>query len=55
MEEWIRKATKTIEDDAKYAYGMCENSALKEKVELDFVIERFLSAFHKFAKGGDGK
>lgn len=54
MEAWLKEAIKAIEADARCAYGMCEDTALKENLELDFVIEKFLEAFRKNAKKGDG-
>lgn len=54
MEAWLKKAIKAIEDDAQCAYGMCKDTALKEDVELDFVLEKFLAAFRKIAEKGDG-
>ena len=53
MEAWLKKAIKAIEDDAQRAYGMCRDTALKEQVELDFVLEQFLAAFRKNMEKGD--
>lgn len=53
MEAWLKKAIKAIEDDAQCAYGMCKDTALKEHVELDFVLEKFLSTFRKISEKGD--
>lgn len=53
MEAWLKKAIIAIEADAQFAYGMCKDTALKEHVELDFVLEKFLSTFRKIAEKGD--
>lgn len=53
MEAWLKKAIEAIEADAQCAYGMCKDTALKEQVELDFVLEKFLSAFRKNMEKGD--
>ena len=53
MEAWLKKAIKAIEDDAQRAYDMCRDTALKEQVELDFVLEKFLVAFRKVVEKGD--
>lgn len=53
MEAWLKKAIKEIEDDAQCAYGMCKDTALKEQVELDFVLEKFLTAFKKIVEKGE--
>lgn len=53
MEAWLKKAIIAIEADAQCAYGMCKDTALKEHVELDFVLEKFLSTFRKIAEKGD--
>ena len=53
MEAWLKKAIKAIEDDAQRAYGMCRDTALKEQVELDFVLEQFLKAFKKIVEKGE--
>ena len=53
MEAWLKKANTAIEDDARFAYDMCRNTALKEQVELDFVLEQFLKAFKKIVEKGE--
>lgn len=53
MEAWLAKANTAIEDDARFAYDMCRNTALKEQVELDFVLEQFLKAFKKIVEKGE--
>lgn len=53
MEAWLSKAVKAIEADAQCAYCMCKDTSLKENVELDFVLEKFLASFKKIANKGD--
>lgn len=53
MEAWLKKAIEAIEADAQCAYSMCKDTALKEQVELDFVLEKFLAAFRKNMEKGD--
>lgn len=50
MEDWIRKAKNAVEADASVAYAMCKDTALKEQVELDWVIEIFMKKFQQFVK-----
>lgn len=53
MEAWLKKAIEAIEADAQCAYGMCKDTALKEQVELDFVLEKFSAAFKKIVEKGE--
>ena len=53
MEAWLKKAIEAIEADAQCAYSMCKETALKEQLELYFVLEKFLAAFRKIVEKGD--
>lgn len=53
MEAWLAKAIMAIENDAQCACDMCRDTALKERVELDFVLEQFLKSFKKIAEKGE--
>lgn len=50
MEKWLKKAKNAVEADASVAYAMCEDTALKEQVELDWVIEVFTKKFRQLVE-----
>ena len=54
-EKWIKDARRAIESDASVAFAMCEDTAVRQEVELSWVIEEFKKAFDKEVKKNDGK
>lgn len=55
-EWWIENAKTAIKIDAMYAWGMCKDTAEKEHLQIDWVVENFLKEFRKIvAENGINK
>jgi len=48
--DWLQTAKMAVEADAAVAIAMCKDTAIKQNVELYWVIEQFTKEFCKMAK-----
>lgn len=55
MEAWIEKALKAIKSDVHVALVMCIDTADKEEVDRDWVIETFKKELNKLVEEGKRK
>ena len=52
MEKWLEYAKNAVAADAAVAYMMCVETAEKQKVCLDWVIDQFKKEFERRTKDG---